>query len=152
MPAVTIVAECSNAETGVGPSIASGSQECKPICADFPIHAPSKNKHIKSTLFTLNPENSKKIGQMSFFINKKTVLKSKLLKKRNTYKKAIYKKKSPTLFRNIAFNADLLASGLTFQKLINRYELIPIPSHPRKNCNMLEAKTITTIKKVKRLM
>jgi hypothetical protein len=29
-PAVTIVAACINAETGVGPSIAIGNQTCKP--------------------------------------------------------------------------------------------------------------------------
>jgi hypothetical protein len=29
-PAVTIVAACIKADTGVGPSIASGSQVCKP--------------------------------------------------------------------------------------------------------------------------
>ena len=36
-PAVTIVAAWINAETGVGPSIASGSQVCRPSCADLPI-------------------------------------------------------------------------------------------------------------------
>jgi hypothetical protein len=30
-PAVTIVAACINAETGVGPSIAIGNQTCNPI-------------------------------------------------------------------------------------------------------------------------
>jgi len=30
-PAVTIVAACNNADTGVGPSIASGNQVCNPI-------------------------------------------------------------------------------------------------------------------------
>jgi hypothetical protein len=30
-PAVTIVAACNNDDTGVGPSIASGNQVCKPI-------------------------------------------------------------------------------------------------------------------------
>src|SRR5690242_17141061 len=42
-PAVTIVAAWISAETGVGPSIASGSQVCSPICADFPI-APMNSK------------------------------------------------------------------------------------------------------------
>lgn len=42
-PAVTIVAAWINAETGVGPSIASGSHVCNPIWADFPI-APINNK------------------------------------------------------------------------------------------------------------
>ena len=36
-PAVTMVAAWIRAETGVGPSIASGSQVCSPICADLPI-------------------------------------------------------------------------------------------------------------------
>ncbi len=36
-PAVTIVAAWISADTGVGPSIASGSQTCRPSCADFPI-------------------------------------------------------------------------------------------------------------------
>ena len=43
-PAVTIVAACIKAETGVGPSIAIGNQTCKPtweLLAIAPI-----NKHI----------------------------------------------------------------------------------------------------------
>jgi len=35
-PAVTIVAAWIRADTGVGPSIASGNQVCNPICADLP--------------------------------------------------------------------------------------------------------------------
>src|SRR3954464_315905 len=35
-PAVTIVAAWISAETGVGPSIASGSQVWRPNCADLP--------------------------------------------------------------------------------------------------------------------
>ena len=35
-PAATIVAAWINAETGVGPSIASGSHTCSGNCADFP--------------------------------------------------------------------------------------------------------------------
>ena len=37
----TIVAACINADTGVGPSIASGNHVCRPNWADFPI-APIK--------------------------------------------------------------------------------------------------------------
>ena len=36
-PAVTIVAAWMSAETGVGPSIASGSQTYSGICADLPV-------------------------------------------------------------------------------------------------------------------
>jgi hypothetical protein len=44
-PAVTIVAACINADTGVGTYIASGSNVCKPIWADFP--TATKNKNIE---------------------------------------------------------------------------------------------------------
>ena len=40
-PATTIVAACISAETGVGPSMASGSQICSGNMADFP--APPMN-------------------------------------------------------------------------------------------------------------
>lgn len=39
IPATTMVLECSRAETGVGPSMAAGSQGCRPNCADFPVAA-----------------------------------------------------------------------------------------------------------------
>ena len=38
-----MVAAWISAETGVGPSIASGSQTCSGICADLP-HAPMKSR------------------------------------------------------------------------------------------------------------
>ncbi len=42
-PAVTMVAAWMRAETGVGPSIASGSQVKSGSCADLP-HAPMKRR------------------------------------------------------------------------------------------------------------
>ena len=42
-PAVTIVAAWISAETGVGPSIASGSQVCSGTCADF-ANAPTSSR------------------------------------------------------------------------------------------------------------
>src|SRR6188768_465549 len=36
-PAATIVAACSSADTGVGPSIASGNHTCSGNCADLPM-------------------------------------------------------------------------------------------------------------------
>ena len=58
-PAVTIVAAWIRAETGVGPSIASGSQVCKPNCADLPI-APKKSiKQIKSIALNAYPKTIK---------------------------------------------------------------------------------------------
>ena len=43
-PAVTMVAAWIRAETGVGPSIASGSQVCRPSCADLPIAPMNSSK------------------------------------------------------------------------------------------------------------
>ena len=45
-PAVTIVAAWINALTGVGPSIASGSQTYNGSCADFPVAPTKSNKAI----------------------------------------------------------------------------------------------------------
>lgn len=39
IPATTIVLEWSRADTGVGPSMAEGSQGCRPNWADFPVAA-----------------------------------------------------------------------------------------------------------------
>ena len=44
-PAVTIVAACIKAETGVGPSMASGSHTKSGIWADFPV-APRKSSKV----------------------------------------------------------------------------------------------------------
>ena len=46
-PAVTMVAAWMSAETGVGPSIASGSQTNNGICADLPV-APTNNSMVMS--------------------------------------------------------------------------------------------------------
>src|SRR5690348_13605458 len=52
-PAVTMVAAWISAETGVGPSMASGSQTYKGTCADFPV-AP-KNINTEIALSTPKP-------------------------------------------------------------------------------------------------
>jgi len=58
-PAVTIVAAWIKAETGVGPSIASGNHVCKPNCADFPIAPINNKKHKVSIVGRLNPRKLK---------------------------------------------------------------------------------------------
>ncbi len=50
-PAVTIVAACIKAETGVGPSIAIGNQICKPTCELLAI-API-SRHIPTSVTIL---------------------------------------------------------------------------------------------------
>jgi len=55
-PAVTIVAAWIKAETGVGPSIALGSQVCSPIWADFPTAPKKSNAQIISNLDKVRPQ------------------------------------------------------------------------------------------------
>ena len=57
---------------------------------------------------------------------------------------------SPNLFIIIAFIADLLAWILVYQKLINKYEHNPTPSHPIKSWIKLELDINIIIKKVNR--
>jgi len=62
----------------------------------------------------------------------------------------IIKKTSAILFITIAFIAPLFAAIRLYQKLINKYEHTPTPSHPTNNCKKLSAVTSTTMKKVKK--
>jgi hypothetical protein len=48
-PAVTLVAAWRSAETGVGPSLASGSQVCSPSWADFPTAPILRRKATRSS-------------------------------------------------------------------------------------------------------
>jgi hypothetical protein len=56
----TIVAACNNDDTGVGPSIASANQVCKPTCADLPIAPINSRKSIRFSNLT-SPKNKKKL-------------------------------------------------------------------------------------------
>jgi len=56
IPTVTIVAACIKAETGVGPSMASGNHMCKISCADLLTEPIKKNQQIKFKILNLNPK------------------------------------------------------------------------------------------------
>src|SRR5437762_3938285 len=53
-PATTIVAACINADTGVGPSIASGNQMCNGNIALFP--APPMNTNVSAQVNNETPK------------------------------------------------------------------------------------------------
>ena len=80
-PAVTSVAACISAETGVGPSIAHGNHVCNPICADLPTDPINRKKQM-----TFKEKNSKPIIQKTISEknehNTKTIEKSTVLKKK----------------------------------------------------------------------
>src|SRR5919205_1589822 len=56
-PAVTIVAAWISAETGVGPSIASGSQVWRPSWADLPIAPTKRRRHAMVSASQSMPRN-----------------------------------------------------------------------------------------------
>jgi len=64
------------------------------------------------------------------------------------YTIATSKQKSPTLLINIALIAALFAWTLVLQKLINKKEHKPTPSHPKNNIIKLDETTRIHIKKV----
>jgi len=74
-----MVAACINADTGVGPSIASGNQACNPICADLPTAPINKKKQMHSKAFIGQNNKSDSLIKKGTII--KIVEKSKVLKK-----------------------------------------------------------------------
>ena len=79
IPTVTIVAAWIKADTGVGPSIASGNQICKINWADLLTEPIKKNQHIKFRILNLKPKKKKdllkKKGTKPDKVKKSTVLK-----------------------------------------------------------------------------
>ena len=114
-----MVAACISAETGVGPSMASGNQVCNPNWADFPT-APINNKiHMVVKVSSCRLQKSKGVSTI-FGAHAKAEAKFTLL---HCEKRAIIPKAkpiSPTRFTNIAFIDALEACNRVNQKLISK--------------------------------
>jgi hypothetical protein len=151
-PAVTIVAAWIKAETGVGPSIASGSQVWKPNWADLAITPRVINKRAgKREEVSKNKKDELKNKEEETPLFKK--LENKKLRSKDPKIWTIWaepniKKQSPNLLTTIALTAALLAAVRSVQKLINKNEHKPTPSHPMNNWIKLPEETRTSIKKV----
>src|SRR3954453_11329760 len=118
-PAVTMVAAWISAETGVGPAIASPSQDCSGNCADLP-HAPSSSiRPIAVRAAWEAPE-----------APEKTVAKSTAPNWTNMIMIATDRPKSPTRLAMNAFLDAAAKPGLWLQKPISRYDARPTPPHP----------------------
>ena len=121
-----MVAAWISAETGVGPSIASGNQVCSPICADFPTAPIIRQIPMASNR---RGEELATVGTIA-----KTVGKSNDPNPISIMNIPTATPKSPTLLTTIAFIAALLAWILVNQKFINKKEHSPTPSQPMKTC------------------
>lgn len=118
-PAVTMVAAWMRAETGVGPSIASPSQDCSGTWADLPQAASSSIRPIAVSLPSLVCPVASRTGP-----------KAKVPKVVNISMIAIDRPMSPTRLTKKAFLAAVAALGLCCQKPMSRYDARPTPSHP----------------------
>jgi hypothetical protein len=118
-PAVTIVAAWISADTGVGPSIASGSQVCKPSCADLPI-APMNSSRQSTVIVSKRwprkpivdpamPGAAARISGIETVPNTRKVPKIPSMKPR-----------SPTRLTTNALIAAALALGFLYQKPMSR--------------------------------
>ena len=107
------------AETGVGPSIASGNQVCSRNCADLPMAPMNSSRQIKVSAST---------SQLRKWIDlptsegacANTVSRSTAPVIRNMAKMPSANPKSPIRLTTNALIAAALASGLWYQKPINR--------------------------------
>ena len=110
-PAVTMVAAWISADTGVGPSIASGSQVCRISCADLPIAPTNSRKAIRSAAFQ---SVHRKVTTVSSSCGVAAKMSEKLMLSvsRNRAKIPSAKPKSPTRLTMKAFIAAALAVGL----------------------------------------
>src|SRR3990172_5989141 len=139
-PAFTIVAAWMRALTGVGPSMASGSQKCSGNCADFPTAPPkrSRARRPRSSGVTLPASPSAGISSRIFSnSNVPKIAKMAITPTRNS--------RSPMRVTMKAFLAALAASGLWYQKPMRRYEQRPMISQKMRSCRKLSALTVPSI-------
>ncbi len=118
-PAVTMVAAWMRAETGVGPSIASGSQVCSRNCADLPIAPMNSSRQVMVSASASRPKTWTVLptspGAAANTCSKLTEPVSA-----KTRKMPSAKPKSPTRLTTKALIAAALAEGFSYQKPISR--------------------------------
>src|SRR6478735_12226680 len=117
-PAVTIVAAWMSADTGVGPSIASPSQDCNGTCADLPQAASSSASPIAVSTPSLAASARVNTSANSIEPNVENMIMI-----------ARISPMSPTRLTTNAFFAAAAADGLYCQNPMSRYEARPTPSH-----------------------
>src|SRR6266513_2469597 len=139
-PAATIVAAWISAETGVGPSIASGNQTCRGNCADFPT-APQKIRRAAAV---------RKPGFMVRYLLDAISVKTTEPDALQTIRMPSMKPKSPMRLVMNAFLAASAADGRLNQWPIRRYELTPTNSQKMNIITKLFASTIPSIANIKR--
>ena len=140
IPATTMVLECNRAETGVGPSIAAGSQGWRPNWADLPVAARIRPRRGRVRSMSLAAAIICCISQEFRFIAIQAILR--------------ISPTSPTRLYKTAWRAAVFASARPYHQPMRRKDMMPTPSHPINSWNMLLAVTriIIAIRKVRRYL
>ena len=110
-PAVTMVAAWISADTGVGPSMASGNQVCRPNCADLPMAPMNSIRQISVSASMCQPKN-RMVLPVSDGACAKMVSRSTAPVSMKIAKMPSAKPKSPTRLTTKALMAAAFASGL----------------------------------------
>ena len=119
IPAVTMVAAWISADTGVGPSMASGSQVCRPNCADLPM-APTNSSRQHTVSAWNSPPNTFSVASALPGTAWKMVSRLTVSNSMKVAKMPSAKPKSPTRLTTKALMAAALADGRSYQKPISR--------------------------------
>ncbi len=118
-PAVTMVAAWISADTGVGPSIASGNHVCKPSCADLPI-APTNSSRQSTVIVSARKPRKPMVEPAMLGAAARIAGIDTVLNTRKVPKMPSMKPRSPTRLTTKALIAAALAVGLRNQKPISR--------------------------------
>src|SRR5579872_2200054 len=132
-----------SAETGVGPSIASGSHECSGTCADFAAQptnsiAHARYKRLGENLCAAAPANAS-----AYEIDPTTETIMKIANKIPT---------SPTTFMTNALVAAATADGRSYQNPIKKNDARPTSPQPISKPTKLSESTSVSIAKTKKFM
>lgn len=121
-----MVLEWSRAETGVGPSMAEGSQGWRPNWADFPVAASSSPASGRLVLVGLRV---------------KICWSSQVLRLNRNHAIAIRNPTSPIRLYKIAWSAAVLASVRPYHQPMSKNDIMPTPSQPMNSWKRLLAVT-----------
>src|SRR5437867_10088311 len=139
-----MVAAWMSADTGVGPSIASGSQTNSGICADLPV-APTNSRSV------INDSGPNVASGLNIATDREMSWKSRVPKRWNASRIPRMKPKSPIRLTMNAFFPASDADFFWYQNPTSKYEQRPTPSQPTNITRKFEPSTSTSMNAANRL-
>ena len=149
-PAVTMVAAWMSAETGVGPSIASGSQVCSRNCADLPM-APDEEQQADRGQY-VDLHNRGTCHGLARIVGRRGEdgRRSRSRRKHEDGEDAEREAEIADAVDDECLDRRRVGRrGFLYQKPISRYDASPTPSQPKNSWTRLSDVTSISIAKVK---